>query len=190
MTNEVPTTEVIDTAKGEMEATILAFKKDLSHVRTGRATTQLLDGLFVEYYGAKTPLNQVAQVNAPEATLLVIQPYDKAALTAIERAIHASDLGLNPQNDGKIIRVPVPPLTEERRKELVKHIKKVAEDYRVSIRNHRRDALEMLKELEKDKEITQDDHRHAHDKVEAMTKEYVERVDKMVKTKEDEIMAV
>ena len=152
--------------------------------------TQLLDGLFVEYYGAKTPLNQVAQVNAPEATLLVIQPYDKAALTAIERAIHTSDLGLNPQNDGKIIRVPVPPLTEERRKELVKHIKKVAEDYRVSIRNHRRDALEMLKELEKDKEITQDDHRHAHDKVEAMTKEYVERVDKMVKTKEDEIMAV
>ena len=190
MTNEVPQNEVIDTAKGEMEATILAFKKDLSHVRTGRATTQLLDGLFVEYYGAKTPLNQVAQVNAPEATLLVIQPYDKAALTAIERAIHTSDLGLNPQNDGKIIRVPVPPLTEERRKELVKHIKKVAEDYRVSVRNHRRDALEMLKELEKDKEITQDDHRHAHDKVEAMTKEYVERVDKMVKAKEDEIMAV
>ena len=105
----------------------------------------------------------------------MIQPYDKAALTAIERAIHTSDLGLNPQNDGKIIRVPVPPLTEERRKELVKHIKKVAEDYRVSVRNHRRDALEMLKELEKDKEITQDDHRHAHDKVEAMTKEYVER---------------
>ena len=190
MTNEAPANEVLDTAKGEMEATILAFKKDLSHVRTGRATTQLLDGLFVEYYGAKTPLNQVAQVNAPEATLLVIQPYDKAALTAIERAIHTSDLGLNPQNDGKIIRVPVPPLTEERRKELVKHIKKVAEDYRVSIRNHRRDALEMLKELEKDKEITQDDHRHAHDKVEAMTKEFVERVDKMVKTKEDEIMAV
>ena len=184
------TNEVIDTAKGEMEATLGALKKDLGHVRTGRASTHLLDGLFVEYYGAKTPLNQVAQVNAPEATLLVIQPYDKTALQAIERAIHTSDLGLTPQNDGKIIRVPIPALTEERRKELVKHVRKVAEDYRVSVRNHRRDALEMLKELEKDKEITQDDHRHAHDKIEAMTKEYVEKVDKAVKTKEDEIMAV
>jgi len=129
-------------------------------------------------------------VNAPEPSLLVIQPYDKAALTAIERAIHTSDLGLTPQNDGKIIRVPIPPLTEERRKELVKHVKKVAEDYRVSVRTHRRDGLEMLKELEKDKTITQDDHRHGHDKIEALTKEYVERIDKLVKAKEDEIMAV
>ncbi len=184
------TNEVIETAKQEMEATVAAFKKDLSHVRTGRASTQLLDGLFVEYYGAKTPLNQVAQVNAPEPTLLVIQPYDKTALTAIERAIHTSDLGLTPQNDGKIIRVPIPPLTEERRKELVKHVKKEAEDYRVSVRNHRRDGLEMLKELEKDKTITQDDHRHGHDRIEALTKEYVERIDKLVKAKEDEIMAV
>jgi ribosome recycling factor len=184
------TNEVIETAKQEMEATAAAFKKDLAHVRTGRATTHLLDGLFVEYYGARTPLNQVAQVNAPEPSLLVIQPYDKAALTAIERAIHTSDLGLTPQNDGKIIRVPIPPLTEERRKELVKHVKKVAEDYRVSVRTHRRDGLEMLKELEKDKTITQDDHRHGHDKIEALTKEYVERIDKLVKAKEDEIMAV
>jgi ribosome recycling factor len=184
------TNEVIETAKQEMEATAAAFKKDLTHVRTGRATTHLLDGLFVEYYGARTPLNQVAQVNAPESSLLVIQPYDKAALTAIERAIHTSDLGLTPQNDGKIIRVPIPPLTEERRRELVKHVKKVAEDYRVSVRTHRRDGLEMLKELEKDKTITQDDHRHGHDKIEALTKEYVERIDKLVKAKEDEIMAV
>ncbi len=184
------TNEVLETAKQEMEATIAALKKDLGHVRTGRASTHLLDGLMVDYYGSRTPLNQVAQVNAPEPTLLVVQPYDKTALTAIERAIHTSDLGLTPQNDGKVIRVPVPPLTEERRKELVKHVKKVAEDYRVSVRNHRRDALEMLKTLEKDKEITQDDHRHAHDKIEAMTKEYVERVDKLLKAKEDEIMAV
>jgi len=184
------TNEVIETAKQEMEATAAAFKKDLTHVRTGRATTHLLDGLFVEYYGARTPLNQVAQVNAPESSLLVIQPYDKAALTAIERAIHTSDLGLTPQNDGKIIRVPIAPLTEERRRELVKHVKKVAEDYRVSVRTHRRDGLEMLKELEKDKTITQDDHRHGHDKIEALTKEYVERIDKLVKAKEDEIMAV
>ncbi len=184
------TNEIIETAKQEMEATVAAFKKDLGHVRTGRASTHLLDGLFVEYYGARTPLNQVAQVNAPEPSLLVIQPYDKTALTAIERAIHTSDLGLTPQNDGKIIRVPIPPLTEERRKELVKHVKKEAEDYRVSVRNHRRDGLEMLKELEKDKTITQDDHRHGHDKIEALTKEYVERIDKLVKAKEDEIMAV
>jgi ribosome recycling factor len=184
------TNEVIDTAKQEMEATLGALKKDLGHVRTGRATTHLLDGLTVEYYGAKTPLIQVATVNAPDPTLLVIQPFDRTALQAIEKAIHTSDLGLTPQNDGKIIRVPIPPLTEERRRELTKHVRKVAEDYRVGVRNHRRDALEMLKELEKDKEITQDDHRHAHDKVEALTKEYVERIDKMIKVKEDEIMAV
>jgi ribosome recycling factor len=184
------TNEVLETAKQEMEGTIAAFKKDLGHVRTGRATTHLLDGIMVDYYGARTPLLQVAQVNAPESSLLVIQPYDKGAIQAIERAIHTSDLGLTPQNDGKLIRIPVPPLTEERRRELVKHVKKVAEDYRVSVRTHRRDALEMLKELEKDKEITQDDHRVAHDKVEALTKEYVERIDKLVKAKDDEIMAV
>ena len=184
------TNEVIETAKQEMESTVAALKKDLGHVRTGRASTHLLDGLMVEYYGSRTPLNQVAQVNAPEPTLLVIQPYDKAALTAIERAIHTSDLGLTPQNDGKLIRIPVPPLTEERRRDLVKHVKKIAEDYRVSVRSHRRDGLEMLKELEKDKTITQDDHRQGHDKIEALTKEYVERVDKQVKAKEDEIMAV
>lgn len=184
------TNEVIETAKQEMDATVLAFKKDLGHVRTGRASVHLLDGLMVDYYGSRTPLNQVAQVNAPEPSLLVIQPYDKTALTAIERAIHTSDLGLSPQNDGKLIRIPVPPLTEERRRELVKHVKKIAEDYRVSVRSHRRDGLEMLKELEKDKTITQDDHRLGHDKIEALTKEYVERVDKLVKVKEDEIMAV
>jgi ribosome recycling factor len=184
------TNEVIDTAKKEMEDTLGALKKDLGHVRTGRATTHLLDGLMVEYYGAKTPLIQVATVSAPDATLLVIQPFDRTALQGIERAIHMSDLGLTPQNDGKIIRVPIPPLTEERRRELTKHVRKVAEDYRVSVRNHRRDALEMLKELEKDKEITQDDHRHGHDKVEALTKEYIERIDKMIKAKEDDIMAV
>jgi ribosome recycling factor len=184
------TNQTIDHTKQEMESTIGAFKKELSHVRTGRASTQLLDGIMVEYYGARTPLNQVATVSTPEATLIVIQPFDKTALTAIEKAIHTSDLGLTPQNDGKIIRVPIPALTEQRRKELVKHVKKVAEDYRVSVRTHRRDGLERLKALEKDKTITQDDHRHGHDKIEALTKEYIERVDKMVKVKEDEIMAV
>ena len=167
-----------------------AFQKELSHVRTGRATTALLDGIHVEYYGAQMPLNQVATLTAPDATLLVVQPFDKSAMQAIEKAIQSSDLGLNPQNDGKIIRVPIPPLNEERRKELVKHCRKVAEEYRVSTRTHRRDALEMLKELEKEKAITQDDHRHGHERVEALTKEYVEKVDHLLKNKEQEIMAV
>ena len=184
------TAEVLENLKTELDKTHAALKKELSHVRTGRASTALLEGVHVDYYGTRTPLNQLASLSAPEASLLVIQPYDKSVMQAIEKAIQTSDLGLNPQNDGKLIRIPIPPLTEERRRELVKHVKKVAEEFRVGARNHRRDALEMLKELEKDKEITQDDHRHAHDKVEAITKEFVERVDKMVKTKEDEIMAV
>jgi ribosome recycling factor len=184
------TGEVLDSAKQDMEKTIGALKKELSHVRTGRASTALLEGITVEYYGAKTPLNQVATLSAPEATLLVIQPYDKSVIQAIEKAIQMSDLGLNPLNDGKLIRIPIPPLNEERRRDLVKHVRKLAEDYRVSMRAHRRDSLEMLKELEKEKDITEDDRRHAAEKIEALTKEYVERVEKILKAKEDEIMAV
>jgi ribosome recycling factor len=182
--------EVLESTKQDMEKTLAAFRKELSHVRTGRAHTALLEGVTVDYYGAKTPLNQLASLSAPEATLLVVQPFDKGVIAAIEKAIKSADLGLNPLNDGKLIRVPVPPLTEERRRELVKHIRKLAEDYRVSVRSHRRDSLEMLKEFEKDKEITEDDRRHAGEKIEALTKEYVERVDKTLKGKEDEIMAV
>jgi ribosome recycling factor len=184
------TGEVIDGTRQDMEKTLAALRKDLSHVRTGRASTALLEGVTVEYYGTKTPLNQLATLSAPEATLLVVQPFDKTAIGAIEKAIKSADLGLNPLNDGKLIRVPVPPLTEERRRDLVKHVRKLAEDYRVSMRNHRREGLEMLKELEKDKQITEDDRRHAVEKVEALTKEYVERVEKVLKSKEDEIMAV
>jgi ribosome recycling factor len=184
------TDEVLGTAKAEMEQTIAAFKKELSHVRTGRANVALLDGIMVDYYGAKTPLNQVATLSVPESTLLVVQPYDKSVVAAIEKAIKASDLGLNPQNDGKLIRVPIPPLNEERRRDLVKHTRKLAEDYRVSVRNHRRDALEMLKELEKEREITEDDRRHAAEKVETATKDTIDRLEKVLKTKEDEIMAV
>jgi ribosome recycling factor len=184
------TDDVIRNCRQEMDATVRAFQKELSHVRTGRATTALLDGIHIEYYGAQMPLNQVATLSAPDPTLLVIQPFDKSTLHTIEKAIQASDLGLNPQNDGKIIRVPIPPLSEERRKELVKHCRKVAEEYRVSTRSHRRDALEMLKEFEKDKSITQDDHRHGNEKIEALTKEYVEKVDHLLKAKEQEIMAV
>ena len=184
------TDDVVKNCRQEMDATVKAFQKDLSHVRTGRATTALLDGIHVEYYGAQMLLNQVATLSAPDPTLLVIQPFDKAAVQAIEKAIQTSDLGLNPQNDGKLIRVPIPPLSEERRKELVKHCRKVAEEYRVSTRNHRRDALEMLKAFEKDKDITEDDRRHGSEKIEALTKEYVDKVDHLLKNKEQEIMAV
>ncbi len=184
------TGEVIDSAKQDMEKTVAALRKEFSHVRTGRASTALLEGVTVDYYGTKTPLNQVATLSAPEATLLVVQPYDKSVIGAIEKAIKSADLGLNPLNDGKLIRVPIPALTEERRRDLVKHVRKLAEDYRVSVRSHRRDSLEMLKELEKDRQITEDDRRHATEKVEALTKEYIERVEKTLKGKEDEIMAV
>jgi len=184
------TAEVLESLKSELDKTHAALKKELSHVRTGRASTALLEGVHVDYYGTRTPLNQLASLSAPEASLLVIQPYDKSVMQAIEKAIQTSELGLNPQNDGKLIRIPIPPLTEERRRDLVKHVRKVAEEFRVGARSHRRDSLEMLKELEKDKDITEDDRRHADQKVEAMTKECLERLEKTLKLKEDEIMAV
>jgi len=184
------TAEVLESTKQDMEKTVGALRKELSHVRTGRASTALLEGITVDYYGTKTPLNQLATLSAPEASLLVVQPYDRSVIGAIEKAIQSSDLGLNPLNDGKLIRIPIPPLTEERRRELVKHVRKLAEDYRVSVRNHRRDSLEMLKDIEKEKAITEDDRRHAAEKVEALTKQYIERVEKILRSKEEEIMAV
>jgi ribosome recycling factor len=159
-------------------------------VRTGRASAGLLDGIMVEYYGARSHLNQLATVNVPEARLIVVTPYDRQAIGEIERAIKGSDLGLNPINDGKVIRIPIPELTEERRRDLVKHVKKIAEDFRVSMRNHRRDANELIKDLLKEKQVTEDDARHGQDKVQALTNEGIERVDKTLKAKEDEIMVV
>jgi ribosome recycling factor len=184
------TDDVIRDLRKEMEATTAALRRELGRTRTGRATPALLEGLTIDYYGAKSPLNQVAGLSAPEPRLLVIQPYDKSVLGTIEKAILQSDLGLVPVNDGKILRVPIPELTEERRREIVRHVRKVGEDYRVSIRNHRRDSIDMLKELEKDKEITEDDQRRGHDKIEEVTKEFIEQVDHILKKKEDEIMEV
>jgi ribosome recycling factor len=174
----------------EMDQSVGALRKDLAKVRTGRASTALLEHIVVEYYGATTPLNQLATLSAPEPRLLVVQPYDRSAMGDIEKAILKSDLGLTPNNDGKIIRVPIPQLTEERRKELVKHVKKIAEEFRVSVRNHRRVAVEQLKEAEKKKEITADDSKHGHDRVQKITDEYIGRIDKIVKAKEEEIMEV
>jgi ribosome recycling factor len=174
----------------EMEKSIAAFRKDLAKIRTGRASTALLEGVMVDYYGTSTPLNQLANLSAPEPRLLVIQSYDRGAIGNIEKAILKSDLGLTPNNDGKVIRIPIPELTEERRKELVKHVKKIAEEFRVSVRNHRRLSVEKLKEMEKKKELTADDLKHSQERVQKITDEYILRVDKVLKAKEDEIMEV
>ncbi|MFM7143524.1 MAG: ribosome recycling factor [Alphaproteobacteria bacterium] len=182
--------DVLAQLKSEIEETAGRLKKDLAKLRTGRASAALLDGIMVDYYGARTHLNQLASVNVPEPRLIVVTPYDKGAIGEIERSIKGSDLGLNPQNDGKIIRIPIPELTQDRRKDLVKHVRKVGEEYRVSMRNHRRDANEMLKELLKDKEIGEDVHRHGHDKVQVLTDAGIEKVDQILKSKEDEIMTV
>ncbi len=182
--------EVLEQLKAEIDDSAASLLKEYSRVRTGRASPSLLDGILVDYYGAKTPLNQVATVNCPEPRLIVVTPFDKNAIGNIDKAITASDLGLNPINDGKLVRIPIPELTEERRKELVRLVKKISEDFRVSMRSHRRDANEMLKELLKSKEIAEDDHRHAHDKVQALTDEGIKRVDTSLKAKEEEIMAV
>ena len=174
----------------EMDKSVAAFRKDLAKLRTGRASTALLEGIMVDYYGTSTPLNQLANLSAPEPRLLVLQPYDRGVIGNIEKALLKSDLGLTPSNDGKIIRIPIPELTEERRKELVKHVKRVAEEFRVSVRNHRRVAIERLKEMEKKKEITADDLKHSQDRVQKFTDDFIGRVDKVLKTKEDEIMEV
>lgn len=184
------TEQVLEKLRQELEATIGALRRELARLRTGRATTALLDGITVDYYGARTPLNQVATLSAPEPRLLVIQPFDRSLLPQIERAIQQSDLGLNPLNDGKIIRVPIPELTEERRKDLARHVRKICEEYRISARNHRRDAVERLRTMLKNKEIAEDDERKALEKVESLTKSYIERIDQALKHKEAEILEV
>ena len=182
--------EVLALARSEMDHSVGAFRHELSRVRTGRASTALLEGLQVNYYGTKTPLRQLAGLAAPEPRLLVITPYDKGAMHEIEKAIQTSDLGLNPMNDGKLIRIPIPELNEERRKELVRHVRKTAEDFRVGVRNHRRDANDMLKDLHKEKKITDDDLRATEAKVQQFTTDFIEKLDHVLAAKEAEIMEV
>ncbi|MFH0826190.1 MAG: ribosome recycling factor [Pseudomonadota bacterium] len=173
-----------------MKKSVEALQKDLRRIRTGRASLALLDGIMVDYYGSSTPINQLATLSIPEARQITIQPWDSQALQDIEKAILKSELGLNPGNDGKIIRIMLPPLTEERRRELVKVVRKMAEEYKVQIRNHRRDANEMLKDLKKDKEITEDDLHKGQEKVQKTTDDYVAKVDKILTEKETEIMEI
>jgi ribosome recycling factor len=182
--------QVTDDLRRELEETIVAFRKELSRTRTGRAAPALVENIVVDYYGSRTPLIQLAGISAPEPRLLVIQPYDKGAMSLIEKALLQSDLGLTPMNDGKLIRLPIPELTEERRREFVKHCRKVAEDFRVSIRSHRRDAIDLLKSLEKDKEITEDDQRRGQELVQKLTDEHIKHVDEILTKKEAEIMEV
>ncbi|MBI3599323.1 MAG: ribosome recycling factor [Nitrospinae bacterium] len=178
-----------DTNK-KMESSITVLQKELAGIRTGRASLALLDGVKVDYYGNLTPLNQVATLSVPESRLITIQPWDVSAVPAIEKAILSSNLGLTPANDGKIIRLSIPALTEERRKELVKVVKKVAEDTKVAIRNVRRDSMEHLKALEKDKKISQDDHKKAHDEIQKITDKFIKKVDEITAKKDKEILEV
>ncbi|MGA2328744.1 MAG: ribosome recycling factor [Bryobacteraceae bacterium] len=180
--------EVEAHAKGRMEKVLGDLQHALAVIRTGRASVSLLDPVKVDYYGTPTPLNQVATLHVPEASLITVQPWDVSQIGAIEKAIRSSDLGLNPSNDGKLIRVPIPALTAERRKELVKHLNGVAEDHRVSIRNIRRDANEALKKLLKDKLISEDDERRAHDEVQKLTDACMQKLDQAAKSKEKEVL--
>jgi len=181
---------VMDQAKDRMEKAIGAFTRELASIRAGRANASLLDRISVEYYGAPTPLNQMAGISVPEARLLVIQPYDKTTLGEIEKAIMKSDIGITPSNDGNIIRLAIPALTEERRKDLVKQVKKEAEDAKVAIRNVRRDANDDFKKLEKSGDITEDDLRRNGEEIQKLTDSQIERIDSIAKDKENEIMEI
>lgn len=183
-------TEVIKEASDHMDKTIAVLSQEFAGVRTGRASAQILDRITVEYYGAKTPISQLAAIKSPEPQLLVIEPWDKSVMGPIEKAIRASDLGLNPSSDGSVIRVPFPALNEERRKELVRLCKQYAEESRVAVRNIRRDANERLKRLEKDGAISKDDLHRAEAEVQKVTDVYISRIDEALKRKEEEIMEV
>ncbi|MFI5088488.1 MAG: ribosome recycling factor [Terriglobales bacterium] len=173
-----------------MEKAVEDFRKELAAIRTGRASVHMLDSVNVDYYGTSMPLNQIAQVHAPEAQLITVQPFDPSSLGAIEKAIRSADLGLNPMNDGKLIRVPVPPLTEERRRDLVKRLHKVLEDHRTAIRNIRRDGNELIKKTLKDKKITEDDERRSYDEIQKLTDDEIKKMEDMGKAKEKEILEI
>jgi ribosome recycling factor len=182
--------DVEGNVKTRMEKAISDLQHEMAHIRTGRASLGLLDHIRVDYYGTPTPLNQVANLHVPEPALITIQPWDVSQIGPIEKAIRTSDLGLNPANDGKMIRLPIPPLTEERRKDLVKKLHAVAEHHRVSVRNIRRDGNEAVKKLLKDKKVTEDDDKKAHDEIQKLTDAYMLKVDQAAKTKEKEIMEI
>lgn len=181
---------VYDEARDSMSKSTRSLKAELTKVRTGQASVSLLDGIQVEYYGTPTPLNQLANVTTPDPRLIVVSPYDKGAMSDIEKAIQKADLGLSPNNDGKVVRVPVPPLTEERRKELVKQVHRSAEDHKVGVREHRREALSLLKDLESDGSLSQDEKRREEKKIQALTDEMVKDLENIAGLKEKEVLQV
>jgi ribosome recycling factor len=182
--------EVEANLRTRMEKALADLQHEMASIRTGRASLGILDHIRVDYYGTPTPLNQLANLHVPEPALITIQPWDVTQIGPIERAIRVSDLGLNPANDGKIIRLPIPPLTEERRKEMVKRLHGVAEHHRVSLRNIRRDANEASKKLLKDKKITEDEDKRAHDEIQKLTDGYMDKIDQAAKGKEKEILEI
>ncbi len=179
--------DILKSTIERMEKSVQHAREEMAHIRTGKATPSLLDNVKVEYYGTQTPLNQIANINAPEPRLLVIMPYDKNILSVVEKAILASDLGLTPQNDGMVIRLPIPMLTAERREELIKVIKRLAEEGRVSVRNVRRDANEQIRKSEKASEISEDESHRMQDQVQKETDKCIEELDKVLKVREEEI---
>lgn len=183
-------TEVIKETRPKMESVIEDFKRKLANVRTGRATVGLLDSVSVDYYGTPTPLNQMASVAVPEPQLITVQPWDMSQLGAVEKAIIAANLGLNPSNDGKLIRLPVPPLNEERRKQLAKQIHEFAEDHRIAVRNVRHASNDALKKMLKEKIVSEDEERSGLDDVQKLTNEFVAKIDELSKNKEVEVMSV
>jgi ribosome recycling factor len=182
--------EVDANLKTRMEKAISDLQHDMAAIRTGRASLSILDHIRVDYYGTPTPLNQVANLHVPEPAMITIQPWDVSQIGPIEKAIRTSDLGLNPANDGKVIRLPIPPLTEERRKQLVKKLHEAAEHHRVSVRNIRRDGNESVKKLLKDKKITEDEDKRAHDEIQKLTDGYMQKIDQAAKIKEKEILEI
>ncbi len=182
--------DILLDAEDRMDKTIDALKRELSGIRTGRAAPGLIEHLNVEYYGTATPLNQLAGISAPEPRLLVVQPWDRGSLGIIEKSIRSSDLGLNPTNDGQLIRIAIPPLTEERRKSLVRVVRAKVEEDKVALRNVRRDAVTHIKNLMKDKEISEDDERRGEQQIQELTDRFVSEADKIGKQKEDEVLEV
>jgi ribosome recycling factor len=176
--------------KSRMDKAVEDFRKAMAATRTGRASVHMLDGVMVEAYGDRMPLNQVAQVHAPEPQLITVQPYDPTVLPAIEKAIRSGELGLNPMNDGKMIRVPVPPLTEERRKDMVKHLHKVLEEHRTAVRNIRRDGNDAIKKAMKDKKITEDEEKRSMEEIQKLTDDEIKKMEEMSKGKEKEVMEI
>ena len=176
--------------KMRMEKAVEDFRKEMAATRTGRASVKMLDSVTVEYYGSQMPLNQIATVHAPEAQLITVQPFDPSSLGAIEKAIRSADLGLNPMNDGKLIRVPVPPLTEERRRDMVKHLHKVLEDHRTAVRNIRRDGNDAIKKALKDKKVTEDEEKRGLEEIQKLTDDEIKKMEDMSKVKEKEVLEI